>query len=222
MKKFLRKYLDFYKFYKHSKQSSFDSKKYWESRYLNGGNSGSGSYGHLAMFKANVLNDFVEKNQINSVIEFGCGDGNQLNLANYPKYLGYDVSRKAIEICSERFAKDPTKKFKLLTNLQNIKEQAQLCLSLDVLFHLVEYDVFDAYMKALFKSSTNYVIIYASNREFQMADHVKSRDFTKWITNNFGNEWKLLRIIENQFPYDENKPYDTSFSDFFFYSKLNF
>ncbi|MDR2439202.1 MAG: class I SAM-dependent methyltransferase [Planctomycetaceae bacterium] len=79
------------------------SKRYWDNRYCQGGNSGAGSYGRLAEFKAEILNKFVTENNINSVIEFGCGDGNQLMLANYPYYIGVDVSPKAIEICRELF-----------------------------------------------------------------------------------------------------------------------
>lgn len=42
----------------------FDSKKYWNERYINGGNSGTESYNHLAQFKADVINNFVLNNQI--------------------------------------------------------------------------------------------------------------------------------------------------------------
>jgi SAM-dependent methyltransferase len=79
------------------------SKKYWDNRYCQGGHSGAGSYGQLAEFKADVLNKFVLENDIQSVIEFGCGDGNQLSLAKYPHYIGIDVSPKAIEICRKLF-----------------------------------------------------------------------------------------------------------------------
>src|SRR5437899_4317923 len=58
-------------------------------------NSGLGSYDKLAEFKAEVLNGFVKENTIKSVIEYGCGDGNQLKFAEYPSYLGFDVSVKA-------------------------------------------------------------------------------------------------------------------------------
>ena len=76
----------------------FNSKNYWEEHYQAGGNSGSGSYGRLASFKALIINEFVSENQISSVIEFGCGDGNQLALANYPEYVGLDVSPTTIKI----------------------------------------------------------------------------------------------------------------------------
>ena len=64
----------------HQKQQTFNSASYWDSRYVSGGTSGAGSYGHLAEFKANVLNTFVANRNIKLVIEFGFGDGNQLIL----------------------------------------------------------------------------------------------------------------------------------------------
>src|SRR5689334_14993422 len=82
------------------------SASYWADRYQAGGNSGVGSYGVLADFKAATLNDFVAANNVGSVIEFGCGDGNQLSLANYPRYLGLDVAKGAIELCRTRFGGD--------------------------------------------------------------------------------------------------------------------
>src|SRR5678815_1312722 len=74
------------------RQKDFGSAEYWEERYREGGNSGSGSYNRLARYKADVLNKFVEDNNISSVIEFGSGDGAQLKLASYPRYIGVDVS----------------------------------------------------------------------------------------------------------------------------------
>ncbi len=62
------------------------SNKYWTQRYAEGGNSGAGSYGKFARFKAEVINKFVSEREIKSVIEFGCGDGNQLKLANYSRF----------------------------------------------------------------------------------------------------------------------------------------
>jgi hypothetical protein len=63
------------------------SARYWERNYARGGTSGLGSYHALAEAKAAFLNDFVRIRQIGSVIEFGCGDGNQLSLANCPTYV---------------------------------------------------------------------------------------------------------------------------------------
>ena len=118
------------------------SAEYWEQRYKQGGNSGTGSYNHLAKFKAEVLNQFVKEKQINSIIEWGCGDGNQLSLAEYPSYLCYDVSKTAIEICNQKFQDDKTKDF-IWCGEENFTDNktAELVLSLDVLFHLLEDDI---------------------------------------------------------------------------------
>ena len=51
------------------------------AEYASGGSSGPGSYGRLAAGKADFLNRFVEDHQIKTVLEIGCGDGNQLSLA---------------------------------------------------------------------------------------------------------------------------------------------
>ncbi|MDR0569556.1 MAG: class I SAM-dependent methyltransferase [Spirochaetaceae bacterium] len=97
------------------KQRNFPgSKAYWERRYAEGGNSGAGSYNRLAAFKAEMLNAFVRDNNIQTVMEFGCGDGNQLSLARYPRYTGFDVSETAVKLCKNRFKGDATKTFYLL------------------------------------------------------------------------------------------------------------
>ena len=126
------------------------SENYWKQRYKSGGNSGAGSYHKLAEFKAQVLNSFVRDKQISSIIEYGCGDGNQLRLSEYPSYIGLDVSPEAISQCKNIFSNDETKTFKLMDEYAN--ELAELTLSLDVIFHLVEDNVFFTYMEQLFDS----------------------------------------------------------------------
>ena len=202
--------------------SSFPgSKEYWEQRYQSGGNSGAGSYSKLAEFKADVLNDFVKKHHIETVIEYGCGDGNQLRLSEYPSYIGFDVSQNAISLCSGMFTKDRTKKFKLLSEYRG--EIAQLTLSLDVIYHLIEDEVFSSYMVRLFTSSSHFVIVYASNsdgHQYSKAPHVKHRKFTNWVVANQPN-WELLQFIPNKYPYIENDNINGSFADFYIYGRTN-
>lgn len=197
------------------------SEAYWDHRYKTKNNSGPGSYGRLANFKAEVINCFVKENNIQTVVEYGSGDGNQLELATYASYVGLDVSQTAINICKEKFVNDPTKQF-LLFNSKNCNEiEGELVLSLDVIYHLIEDDVFEDYMRALFNSSTKYVIIYSSNYDKVLAKHVKCRKFTNWIENNLSDKWKLLKKLPNRFPFDEKDPDHTSMSDFYFYQKNN-
>ena len=159
------------------------SAAYWEKRYSAGGNSGVGSYALFAEFKADVLNGFVATHHVQTVIDFGCGDGNQLSLAKYPTYLGFDVSSTAISQCQELFKSDTHKSFRLMSEYNG--EKADLALSLDVIYHLVEDNVFEHYMRTLFEASNRYVIIYASdsddNRGYE-GTHVRHRKFTQMDT----------------------------------------
>ena len=205
--------------YKAPNSDSFaGSKEYWENRYLESGNSGSGSYGNLSLYKADFLNAFVEKNKIESIIELGCGDGHQLSLAKYPMYYGFDVSQKALDICTNMFKDDASKQF-LLVNEENLKSvKAPLSISLDVIYHLIEDGVYEDYMSSLFESSNRFVIIYSSNYDERIALHVLSRKFTTWITKNKKN-WKLVNHEKNPYPYNPIEPDHTSISDFYVYEK---
>ncbi len=195
-----------------------DSSSYWLRRYDKGGNSGPGSYGKFAQQKADVLNGFVREQAIQSVIEYGCGDGNQLQLAIYPRYLGFDISPAAVARCRELFATDPTKTFRLMDEYAG--ETAELTLSLDVIFHLVEDAVYDRYMRQLFASATRYVLVYSSNTDAQAAaqsPHVRHHRFTDWVASH-APAWTLLRHIPNQYP-DTGAPTSGSFADFYIFAK---
>jgi hypothetical protein len=199
------------------------SRNYWEKRYAGGRDSGAGSYGRLAKFKADCVNAFVTDNAIKSVIEFGPGDGNQLSLADYPRYIGLDVSRTAVSICQQRFSADRSKSFFLyepsaFTDHQRIFS-AELALSLDVIYHLVEDDVFATYMTHLFNAADRFVIVYSSDREDRtITPHVRHRRFTAWVEQNV-RDWVLLTHFPNEFPYDPHDPDNTSFADFFVYER---
>lgn len=194
------------------------SGSYWERRYDTGGNSGAGSYRRLAQFKADVLNEFVRKHEVRSVLELGCGDGAQLALADYPAYLGCDVSRTAVEMCRTRFAGDGSKEFMLLGELP-ADRSADLTLSLDVIFHLVEDDVFAEHMRALFDHAERFVVIYASNEDRDgPAAHVRHRRFTDWVERQ-RPEWRLRSTVPNAYPADPADPDETSFADFYMYGR---
>jgi len=200
------------------------SSKYWEDRYAGGGNSGAGSYGKLAEYKAKILNEFVQRNNIQKVIELGCGDGSQLSLANYKSYIGLDVSKSAIQICNDKFGDDQTKSFFQINpqafydNYMNF--EAELALSLDVIFHLTEDEVFQNYMNRLFNISNKFVIIYSSNNDHREAPHLLDRKFTNWVDNHAVG-WKLIEKIDNEFQYDKKDEINTSRSDFYIYKKKN-
>jgi SAM-dependent methyltransferase len=193
-----------------------DSARYWERNYARGATSGSGSYGTLAEGKSRFLNTLVREHVVRSVIEFGCGDGNQLALADYPRYVGLDVSRSAIALCQRRFAADPAKSFFLydgtcFTDRAGIFT-ADLALSLHVVYHLTEDTVFETYLAHLFAAGRRLVVVYSTDEEMSgTAPHVRHRHFTPWIEANCPG-WALTGVTRGPNA-------DRARADFFVYER---
>jgi len=176
-----------------------DSGSYWEQRYASGGTSGAGSYGAAAQWKARVVNDWVKKYSMISVVDLGCGDGNQLTLASYQRYLGLDRSATAVSSCIRRFHDDPSKSF-LRYDPETTSDpagwlRADLALSLEVIFHLVEDDIREDYLRRLFASADRFVIICSSDRsDIPQGPHEHHRAFTPWVEKNAPG-WTLMERI---------------------------
>jgi hypothetical protein len=176
------------------------SGEYWDRRYAKGGNSGAGSYGKTAQWKADVVNTWVSDRDMGSVIDWGCGDGNQLGLARYERYLGLDRSPTAIRLCMKRFGSDTTKSF-LAYDPQALSDgagwlTADMALSMEVIFHLTEDWVFEDYMSRLFASAERYVVICSNDTAATEAGPTeKHRQFTSWIARNQPT-WSLVEQVD--------------------------
>lgn len=162
-----------------------NSQSYWRARYRLRGDSGAGSKGVSASYKADVLNKFVADMEIGGVIEFGCGDGRQLALASYPEYLGVDISADAIQRCKSRFRQDATKRFIVLDQFRD--GTADLAMSIDVIFHLVEDDVYVEYLERLFASAERFVAIYSTDSSINKGSlrHVRNRNVSVDVAGMF-------------------------------------
>ena len=191
------------------------SAAYWQARYERGGDSGAGSYGKFAEFKASVLNALFVERGLHSAIEFGCGDGNQLRTLRIDDYLGVDVSSEAIARCRSAFAGVPGRRFMLASDYQG--ERLDVSLSLDVIYHLVEDATYERYMQQLFGAATQCVVVYSSNQDVEARDgqHVRQRRFTDWVDAH-ATGWKLLRHVPNAYPYRGDWR-TGSFADFYIY-----
>lgn len=162
---------------------------YWDRRYEAGGSSGAGSYGPQAEWKARVVNGWVAEREVTSVVDLGCGDGNQLALAEYPRYLGLDLSAAAVRLCIRRFADDPTKSFLSYDPGSSADPagwlRADMSLSMEVLFHLVDDGMFEDYLARLFDSADRYVVVCSSDRaDLTQGPHERHRPFTPWVERN--------------------------------------
>ena len=199
--------------------TEFSSSSYWDNRYASGGTSGDGSYGNLAKFKADVINSIIATKNIESALEFGCGDGNNIQLYNFKRYTGVDVSEKALNICREKYKDDNSKRFIHLDG--SLSERAEVSLSLDVIYHLVEDHIFLDHLDHLFKCSRRFVLIYSSCVNYQpTARHVRHRNFHKHVADRHP-EWRLVDIIANKYPSRDIAVQEDgySFSDFYLFSR---
>ena len=100
-------------------------------------------------------------------------------------------------------------------------KRAELALSLDVIYHLVEDGVFSQHMRTLFAAADRFVIIYASDSDANdehEGRHVRHRKFSRWVAENQPS-WELLEHVPNRYPYrgDYRKG---SFADFFIYARV--
>ena len=181
---------------------SKDITNYWEKRYSTGGNSGQGSYGEEAKFKADYINHIIKEMKVKTLAEIGCGDGNQLGHINVEKYFGYDISSTIIEKCKNKYESDKTKQFSVI-NIDDYSSvtAADMVISLDVIFHLVTPESFDNYMKELFSGKYKVIAIYTMRRipenTENMAAHVKANDIMDWKMK-YCSKARILDVINYQ------------------------
>ena len=197
----------------------FNSAKYWEDRYSRGKTSGSGSYGRLAQYKADFLNKLIEDNQISSILDLGCGDGNQLTLLRDVTYVGVDVSDTVLSTIRARFADRPNCTFVHMNDLAQV-DRLDLAMSNDVIYHLVEDEVFERYMRSLFGHARRYVVVYSSNHDKSAhSSHVRHRKFTDFVSKEI-SDWVLVQSEPNPYPWDPANSSETSFASFHVFKSL--
>jgi len=190
------------------------STNYWEKNYADGLTSGGGSYGEYAAFKAKIINEFIKEKKIESIIDFGCGDGNQAALLKVNDYIGLDISQSVIDQDTKKFKENKRMRFFKYDRFagDELLFKADLGLSLDVLYHLIEQDVFERYIADLFSASEKYVIIYSTDRNNKLNETIHAYSKNRIFTNYVPNNWKLIKVIRNIYP--ENP------ADFYLFKKM--
>lgn len=165
---------------------------YWENRYARGGNSGPGSRGAELRHKLAFVQKFITDNRVKSVFDYGSGDGEFASKLVVPTYYGYEPSPSARQMFFDR---DLPRSYMTGTWLY----LAELGLSLDVIFHVVDADDYVEYLENLFRTSLKWIIIYGfESSEEELWPHIKPRPFTRFIANRFP-EWVLISKIPSGF-----------------------
>ena len=184
----------------------FNVKEFWNTRYRNNWRgSGEGSRGNLAIFKAWLVNSLITEKGIRSVVDLGCGDGEIAGLIDVRTYTGVDISPAAVELCNNRFATRSRRHFQ---TYEQTVPYAELALSLDVLYHILDDDEYLLYLTTLFSAALDYVIIYSCNFDGAERNHIRPRKFTDDIPSEWGLELHLPNLYPNE-----------SWSEFFIYKR---
>lgn len=168
---------------------------YWDKRYREGRTSGAGSEGDEGVFKAQYVSDVLKRFDVHSVIDWGCGDGQVLELIKFPRdirYLGVDVSTTIVRMMTRKFAS-----FKFCTPKDvDPRVRHTLALSMDVLFHFPGDADYHDYLDKLFGSAEKYVLIYSTDYgPERTAKHVYRRNFTPDVAKGYGHEWSMISQV---------------------------
>lgn len=172
------------------------SERYWLRRYRWGGNSGAGSRGRSAEYKASYVNQLCASHNIDFVGEIGCGDGYVASLLDVPWYVGYDISPRAVAIARKVNAATPHKRFEVINSAPSIA-MAEVMLSMDVAYHLIEDQVLDDHLADLGRHSDRLVLIYGTDHEARTrASHVLHRNVSgRFLQINEG--WEMVHREPN-------------------------
>ena len=142
------------------------------------------------MYKAGLINRVIRERGIRSIIQLGCGDGNQLKYLEVDQYIGLDISKVAIERCVANHGSNMKRSF-IWYDPEHFCDplhilSADCAMSLDVLFHLIEDEVFARYIHNLFSCGGRYVIIYGLDQQMTKSVHVsvRYRKYTEYIAKN--------------------------------------
>jgi len=131
------------------------TKNYWEDHYSSGGISGQGSIGDCRKWKWDTIFSYVEK--IDKVIDVGCGDLSFWDGETCKSYTGIDISPTIINknmkarpdwnfICSDASISHPV--------------HAPVVFCLDILFHILDDQVYLSILENLARYSDEWIFIY--------------------------------------------------------------
>jgi hypothetical protein len=190
------------------------SASYWQARYRAGGTSGSGSAGRLLAWKAAAINGFIAANAIDDLLDLGCGDGALAERIMVASYRGTDVAADALARTAA--ARDDMGATRLIPwDAMDREKPAELALSFDVIFHLIEDGTYGRYMRRLLAASTRFILVYSSNVDrVWPAPHVRHRRFTDAIPA-IDPTWRVAAHVPNPYPFDQNRADTTSFADLY-------
>lgn len=140
------------------RRSSFNNKLFWDLRYAEHGDlgSGTGSRGNARAYKRELLRSLLGSNRPRSVLDVGCGDQVVSSLIPDDYYTGVDISLEIVE----RNKKDyPCRRFICGDIVEIVLEGAEMVICLDVTIHLDTPERYRSFVERLVGLALNIGIV---------------------------------------------------------------
>ena len=174
-----------------------DYRAYWDCRYRGGGNSGAGSYGAHAEYKSSVIQGLIDTHGTESLVDFGCGDGNQISSIRVARYVGLDISKEAVKLCRERFTGDDSRSFDLYRPGQSVDGAPyDMAMSLEVLMRVIDESDFVSTLDEMFMSASRLVVILTPIFElvpYTPGSHERHRNLAPYLEKY--DDWCVSETI---------------------------
>jgi hypothetical protein len=176
---------------------------YWDKRYASGGTSGCGSIGKLRDIKWCWIKKFVAP--VTDIIDVGCGDLSFWEGRAIPDgYVGIDGSGIIIE---KNKRQHPNNIFYQAQSSEPLGLSASVVFCFDMLFHIMDDDIYWKTIHNLCSMSNEYIFIYtwAINplRKFgiltaEKCEYEYYRDPTKMCRVIESNGFNLVEMCSNK------------------------
>lgn len=128
---------------------------YWDNHYQLGGVSGEGSIGEYREWKWKIITEYCPV--ISHVIDVGCGDNSFWQGRECLDYLGIDSSNTII---IKNRQKRPEWKFINAPAELTQQISAPVVFCMDMLFHILNDDIYEKIIKNIAFYTQNYLFIY--------------------------------------------------------------
>ena len=156
----------------------FDVAGYWNKRYKSGRHSGDGSRGEHANYKAEIIIQLIQSQNLKRVYDLGCGDMFIMKAVRQRlpdiEYTGVDISQEIVKRNREQYTWGT---FETVEPGAPIVGAYDLVICYDVLFHLPK-PIFDTTLKILRDAEAPWVILSAWRKPMpKMSQHVFFNEF---------------------------------------------
>jgi SAM-dependent methyltransferase len=147
----------------------FDNKNFWNKRYSENPNlgSGPGSRGNMAIDKKNFISSLIKANNLETVLDYGCGDLHSINPEQCKEYVGTDISDVILQKNSLKHSD------KIFVKPENIPDKKfDLVVCQDVLIHQDSINKFNSIFYTCLEKTKKYFLFSILKNELNAVANV--------------------------------------------------